>query len=47
LVKSADLKASVNLAKFKSGVKNKKILAIFPDTKKAIRRAFRIFLPAD
>lgn len=46
LIKPADLKAGVNLAKFKSGVKNKKLLAVFPDTKKAIRQAFRLFPPA-
>ena len=46
LVTPSDLKRSVDLSKLKFGVK-KHTLAIFSDTKKALKLAFRIFSPVD
>lgn len=42
-VKPKDLKRALDLSRFKNGVKRRDVLAVFPDTKRAIAEAFSRF----
>lgn len=43
LVKDSELKKALDLSKFKSGVKDRFALAVFPDTHRVVKKAFAVF----
>lgn len=43
LVKPDELKSALDLSKYKSGVKNRSVLAVFPDMRKTLTAAFNVF----
>ncbi len=43
LVKPNELKHALDLSKYKSGVKNSSVIAVFPDMRKTLTGAFKIF----